>query len=341
MVVGHQDVHARAVLPVQDGRRGHGDRRLGAHVDLGPGEHARAEAAAGQGDARDPQAALGVHFRRDDANPAGGLADLVRRDCRRLTCADQSQFGLGHLGVELQPAVADHAEHLGPGLDDLAAGDAAADDQARDRRPQGRLVEPGLGLGQGGPRRGQVGGRGALIGQSRVQRRLAEEAAFLQFLRTGQGGLIAGEVGLGGLDARLLLTKLGSQQGVVELDEGLALTDVGAFIDIDGRGDQAAGLGADGHLFPGRDAAGCGDDARLAGHRSRRHCDGRAGGRRSAGLFPLLLLASAACGDGQAQAEDKREGRGAEKAGRGRGGHGAILYIWAGETAPAGEVNRR
>ena len=102
------------------------------------------------------------------------------------------------------------------------------------------------------------GGRRALVGQGGIQSGLREEAFFLQFLRPAQGGVVAGGIGLGGLYRRLLLAQLGAQQGVVQLHQGLALTDIGAFVHQHGGGDQAAGLGADGNLFPGRNGAGGG-----------------------------------------------------------------------------------
>ncbi|MNQ57704.1 hypothetical protein D3C85_718710 [compost metagenome] len=255
-VVGVEHIDPGLVLAIEDRAGRHHGRRLGAGADRGAGEHAGLQAAAGrQGDAGQAQAGLGVDLGRDDTDRAGGDHALVGGDRGGLAGAQGGQVGLGHLGVQLKTTVADHAEQLGSGVDDLALGDAAADDQARDGSLDLALGQTRAGFRQRGLGRGQIGPRGALVGQGRVQRGLAEEAAFFQLLGAAQGGVVAGGVGLGGLDPGLLLAQLGLQQGVVELDQDLALTDVGTFIDIDADGGQSAGLGPDRHFFPGRDRA--------------------------------------------------------------------------------------
>ena len=190
-------------------------------------------------------------MRRDDPHRAGRGRRLAGGHGRRLTGANQGQLGLGHLGVQLQPTVSHHAEQLCPGGDDLALGHAAAGDQTGDGRADGGLAEAGLGFRQGGAGGRQIGAGAALIGQGRVQRRLAEEAPLLQLLGARQGRVVAGDIGLGQLHLGLLLAQLGAQQDVVHLHQGLALTDIGAFVHIDGDSRQAARLGRHRHFLPG------------------------------------------------------------------------------------------
>ncbi|MNE00071.1 hypothetical protein D3C80_924670 [compost metagenome] len=309
-VLGVQYEDARLVVAIEDGGGGHHGCRLGPGGDRGAGEHARLQAAARrQGDAGQTQAGLGVDLGCDDADGAAGGDALVRGDGGGLAGAQGGQVGFRHLGVQFQTTFANHAEQLGSGGDDLALGDAAADNQARDRRLDLALGQAGAGLGQRRLGRGQIGGGGALVGQGRIQRGLAEEAARLQFLSAGQGGVVPGGVGLGGLHPRLLLAQLGLQQGVVQLDQNLALTDVGAFIDIDADGGQAAGLGADRHFLPGRDRSRGHDDARQGLFDRRGDADGLA---RGAGFFTGLglVVVPAAGGQGQGGGGGQKQGRG-------------------------------
>ncbi|MNE28083.1 hypothetical protein D3C80_1215120 [compost metagenome] len=146
---------------------------------------------------------------------------------------------------------------------------------------------------------------------------------MLQLLRPGQGGVIARGVGLGGLHRRLLLAQLGAQQDVVHLHQRLALAHIGAFIDIEGGGGQPAGLGAHGHLLPGRDGAGRHHGAGQGDRGRRRRADGLA--RGAALLLRRGVAVSAAGGQGQARRQGEGQGSGqpGRKASRNR--HGDIL----------------
>src|SRR4051812_19117517 len=107
--------------------RGWGLASEGAMRVVAGGWAARAGGAAAgrQADAGQADPGLGVDLGGDDADRAGGLADLVGGDRRRHAGAQGQQVGFRDFGVQLQAAVADDAEQLGAGRDDLALGDAA------------------------------------------------------------------------------------------------------------------------------------------------------------------------------------------------------------------------
>jgi hypothetical protein len=106
----------------------------------------------------------------------------------------------------------------------------------------------------------------------------------------------------------LLLAELGAQDGVVELDQDLALAHDLALLGVDRHGGQAAGLGADRHLFPGLDRARGVDGAGQGLGHDRRDAHRLAGGRRGLLGLVLGLVAMIAGGDAQG-AEAEHQGQ--------------------------------
>jgi hypothetical protein len=223
-----------------------------------------------------------------------------------MPALDRGQVGLGDLGVQLQAAVADDAEELRTGGDDLALGHGATADQPADGRADRGLGHARGGLASGGLGGGQVGGARTLARGGGVEAGLAEIALGLQLAGPVQGGVGLGQGGLGAGDGGVLLAQLGRDERAVELDQDLAGLDGLAFLGIDGDGGQAARLGADRHFFPRRDGAGGVDLAgdRLAGDRD--DADGGRGAGRGLGLLRLLVAAPGQSDRAHAQDQNQR-----------------------------------